>query len=58
MKSGLQNFGTKRFAPMRQERAQLQPTPSQTLDSIFQGLGKKREETTDEEEGLDLRLLR
>lgn len=57
MKSGLQNFGTKRFAPMRQERAQLQPTSSQTLDSIFQGLGKKRE-ATDEEDGLDLRLLR
>jgi len=57
MKSGLQNFGTKRFAPMRQEKAQLQPTSSQTLDSIFQGLGKNRE-APDEEDGLDLRLLR
>ena len=56
MKSGWQNFGTKRFAPMRQDRAsnESQPTSAQTLDSIFQGLRANRG-ATDEE---DLRLLR
>jgi hypothetical protein len=56
MKSGWQNFGTKRFAPMRQDKAssESQPTSSQTLDSIFQGLRANRG-STDEE---DLRLLR
>lgn len=59
MKTGLQNFGTKRFAPMRQDKAsnQVQPSSSQTLDSIFQGLSKNRG-ATDEDDGLDLRLLR
>lgn len=56
MKSGWQNFGTKRFAPMRQDRPsnEPQPTSSQTLDSIFQGLRANRGSTPEE----DLRLLR
>lgn len=57
MMSGIQKIGTKRFAPLRQDRSQLQPTSSQTLDSIFQGLRTNRE-LGDEEDALDLRLLR
>jgi hypothetical protein len=57
MMSGIQKIGTKRFAPLRQDRSQLQPTSSQTLDSIFQGLRTKRD-PGDEEDALDLRLLR
>jgi hypothetical protein len=59
IKPNLPGYSAQRFAPPRQEKELSKPEPSSSdsLDSIFQGLRSKRESGEYDDDNLDLRLL-
>lgn len=59
IKPNLPTFAAHRFAPLRQEKDSNKPQPSSSdsLDSIFQGLRSKREPSEYDDDNMDVRLL-